>query len=229
MAPFFDITTDNRDDVVDRLARFVAGADSVAFEEGRYWYDEAHSAAVRFGRELGVPARNAAGILAAVSPNLDAEVNFAEVAAILDDTDRTHVTTKQRDKARRCLRHDPATVLHPYTGPKTWSFFWNIHAPTLREHVTIDGRYADVLANRMLPWKVKRGIDTGGRGSRYERFEFVTEDVASHLRRHGYPWMTAVQMQAIAWCEAKRIERGGLTTRGTVRKQGIFRKGQPYT
>lgn len=230
----FDITPANQAEVVTRVARFVAEADPAAFDAGRNWYDAAHDAAISFGRLAGVKTRNAAGVIAAISPQLDAEANLdpmwiAKIIVGQPVAGRGAITGAQRDKAGRCLQYDPTDVLDPRTGPKTWNFFWNIWAPTLRDHVTIDGRYADVLANRMLGWKDKRGIDTGGPGSRYERFAFVTEDVARNLRAHGFPWMTAPQVQAIAWCEAKRIERVGITTRGTVRKNGPHRKGQPYT
>ena len=224
----FDVTPDNHDEVVNRLYTMVFDAPPDVFERGRYWYDQAHASAVTLGRLLGTGTRNAAGILAAISPNLEADDNFAMAHHVIEGTDMLHVTGKQRDKACGCLMDDPTEVLNPKTGPKTWAFFWNIYAPTLRDHVTIDGRHADVIANCMRPWKVKRGIDTGGPGTRYESYEHVTEDAAQWLRRNGYPWMTAVQVQAIVWCEAKRIELAAPHCRGLPRKQGPHRKGQAY-
>jgi hypothetical protein len=222
----FDVTTSNHDQVVDRLTRFVADAE--AWDEGVAWYDMAHSAARALANDVGCSVRQSAGVIAALSPQLDAEINLTGVLAILDGTSRMAITRNQLDKALRCVRGDPAEILNPITGPKTWNFFWNIYAPGLRDHVTVDGRYADVVANVMRPWMVKRGIDRGGYGTRYDRHLCVTEDVASRLRRCGHTSMTAPQVQAIAWCEAKRIELAYPHCKGQVRKQGPSRKGQPY-
>jgi hypothetical protein len=223
----FDITPDNHDKVVDRLVTMVLETPEPTFSQGRYWYERAHNSAVAIGALLGVSTRNAAGVLAAISPNLDADDNFARATHIVDGTDTLHVTGRQRAKARACLECDPTEVLNPRTGPKTWAFFWNIYGPSLREHVTIDGRFADVIANEMRPWKLKRGIDRGGSGTRYESYEIVTEDAARELRRT-YPWMTAVQVQAITWMEAKRIEFATPHCKGLPRRQGPTRKGQAY-
>ena len=224
----FNVTADNRDDVIQRLVTMVLDAEPDVFDNGRYWYDKAHDRARLFARDHRLPVKRAAGILAAISPNLDATVNFEAIDEIVSGKNMRHVTGKQHAKAVDCFYRDPMDVLNPKTGPKTWAFFWNIYAPSLRERVTIDGRHADVIANRMVGWKLKRGIDTGGPGTRYESYEHVTEDAAQWLRRNGYRWMTAVQVQAIVWCHAKTIEMAGVTTRGTPRKQGVFRKGQAY-
>ena len=224
----FDITPDNRLSVVTRLTSMVWDAPPDVIEQGRYWYEQAHDSAMALGRLLGTSTRNAAGVLASISPNLEANDNFAMAHAVLEGTDTLHVTGKQRAKALACLEADPTEVLNPRTGPKTWSFFWNIYAPSLRERVTIDGRFADIIANEMRPWKQKRGIDVGGPGTRYESYEHVTEDAARWLRGRGMPWITAVQVQAITWVEAKRIEFAAPHCKGLPRKQGPHRKGQRY-
>lgn len=222
----FDITADNQSEVVARLTNFVAN--SQTWDEGAAWYDMAHTAARALANDVGCSVRQAAGVIAALSPQLDAEINLTGVLAILDGTSRMAITGRQLDKALRCVRGDPTEILDPITGPKTWNFFWNIYAPGLRDHVTVDYRYADVIANEMRPCEQKRGIDRGGYGSRYDRHLLVTEDVASRLRRSGHPMITAAQVQAIAWCEAKRIELAYPHSKGLVRKQGPHRKGQPY-
>ena len=161
-----------------------------------------------------------------LSPGVEAEVqnldlafavgeatwDIARIPTVLRRVPRRHIVRALRIRDGERFR---SAVLNPRTGPKTWAFFWNIHAPTLRERVTVDGRHADVIVNEMRGWQLKRGIDVGGPGSRYESYEHVTEDAASWLRRNGLPWMTAVQVQAIAWCHAKAIEQAGLTTRAT--------------
>ena len=225
----FDITPGNRLTVRERLVSMVLRTPEPTFGQGVHWYEQAHDSAVSLGRLLGTSTRNAAGVLACISPNMDADDNFALASAVIDGTNTMHVTGKQQAKARACLEVDPTEVLNPRTGPKTWAFFWNIYAPSLRDHVTIDGRFADIIANEMRPWKASRGIDVGGPGSRYESYEFITEDAASYLRRFPqFRWMTAVQVQAICWMGAKRIEFKVPHCRGLPRKQGPHRKGQPY-
>jgi len=216
---------------VERMARFVADAPDDVIEQGLGWYGDANRFARSLAKDLGISPKQAAGILAAVSPQLDAEINLSStVTAILDGTSTVAMTGRQRTKALACLTLDPTQVLNPVTGPKTWAFFWNIYAPTLREHVTIDGRYADIIENEMRPWRAYRGIDTGGPGTKYERYEHLTEDVARCLRRQSrFKTLTAVQVQAIAWCHGKQIEMTGVTCRGTPRRQGVFRRGQTYT
>lgn len=222
----FDITSDTHPEVVQRICRLVRQADP----ESLGWYDRAHDHAVALGLDLGIGTKRAAGILAAVSPALDAATNFDAIHDILGDRDHTHVTSRQRVKALRCLIEDPTDVLNPRTGPKTWAFFWNIWQPRMPGHVTVDGRHADVIYGRMRPWKRKRGIDVGGPGTRYESYEFVTEDAARWLRRRcrGYRSITPAEVQAAAWCEAKRIELSGPHCRGLARQQGPPRQGQEY-
>ena len=226
---YFDVTDANHDEIVKRCAAMVLSAPPAIVEHGLGWYEQAHDSAGVLAVDLGVTRKQAAGVLAAASPGVEAGENFAAIHALIDGTN-PRLTTKQRDKALACLVKCPTEVLSPRTGPKTWAFFWNIYAPGLRDHVTVDGRHADVIANRMRPWQANRGIEVGGPGTRYESYEFVTEDVARHLRKLSrFSAITAVQVQAVLWCEGRRIERQGLTTRGTPRQQGCFRRGQHYT
>ena len=223
----FDITPDNHDAVVTRLATMVLSASDAIVDEGLAWYDEAHGAARELSSDLGITLRQAAGVIATSSPNLDAGINMA-AARIIDGTEQ-RLYEKSRQRALMCLRHDPTEIIDKRTAPKTWSFFWNIYAPGLRDHVTVDGRHADIIANTMRGWKANRGIDVGHVGSRYESYEFITEDTARALRLlRPFRTITAPQVQAILWCEGKRIERQGLTSRGNPRKVGCHRKGQPY-
>jgi len=215
---------------VERMARFVADAPDDTIERGLAWYGDANRFAVSLAGDLGITVKQAAGILAAVSPQLDADMNLSWVARdILAGNDSLAITGKQRTKAIACMTLDPAQVLNPITGPKTWAFFWNIYAPGLREHVTIDGRFADIWENSMRPWKAYKGIDVGGPNSRYQRYSYATEDVARCLRkRRRFRTLTAVQVQAIAWCHGKQIELDRPHSKGLVRKQGPHRRGQTY-
>lgn len=220
---YFDVTPANHAEVVDRIATMVRDAPGPILADGLAWYEQAHAAAVDLARGFGITLRQAAGVLSALSPGIDAELLLANGLDVIG------ATGAMRAKAQRCLTADPTEVLNPHSGPKTWAFFWNIYAPSLRDHVTIDGRQADIICNRMRPWRAERGIARGGPGTRYESYEFVTEDAARVLRRSRcFRTITAVQVQAVSWMHGKAIERQGTTIYGAPRKQGVFRKGQVY-
>jgi hypothetical protein len=196
--------------------------------EGLGWYELAHQEVRSIARSLGITLHQAAGMYAVASPRIDASIITGEIERVLCGR-TSQIVGRQRRKIERCLHHHPTTVLDPRTGPKTWAFYWNVYAPSLRDHVTVDGRHADIIANSMRPWRQKRGIDNGGPGTRYESYEYVTEDAARELRKSAaYRGITAVQVQAITWCEGKRIERQGVTLKGLPRRQSPARKGQPY-
>jgi hypothetical protein len=224
----FDITTQNRDEVVGRIVTMVATAPPDVAEAGLVWYEEAHDTARNLAAEFNVSLRQAAGVLAAASPGMPADQNFGSIAALIDGT-LARLTGRQRHKAQACLVDDPAEVLNPRTGPKTWAFFHNIADPSDGEFVTVDGRHADVIVNSMRPWQAARGLDTGGPNSRYASYAAVTIDAARKLRRRKrFRGITPAQVQAVAWCHAKAIEQSGTTTRGLPRKQGPQRRGQEY-
>jgi hypothetical protein len=225
---FFDITTQNRDEVIDRLVTMVATAPPDVLEDGLGWYDEAHGDARTLAAKFDITLRQAAGVLAAASPGMPAETNFGSIAELIDGT-LARLTNRQRHKALACMVDDPTLVLNARTGPKTWAFFHNIADPSDPDHVTVDGRHADVIVNTMRPWQLKRGIDNGGPTTRYASYAAVTIAAARKLRRRKrFRGITPAQVQAVVWCHAKAIEQSGTTARGLPRKQGPMRRGQAY-
>ena len=130
------------------------------------------------------------------------------------------------------------------TAPKTPSFAENIEDPSSTK-TTVDGRFADVIANKRVPWKDERGLTKArdgrglpgvGRGayprgeSRYDSFERVTDTVRDRLVGSDprFAGASSKDIQATLWVGAEGIERSQLTQKGTQRTDGERREGQPY-
>ena len=224
-----------------RLARFIIGADDDVIAAGLDWYPAANDAAAGIAAALGITRRQAAGIIAVLSPTVEAERNIDSALAIGEATwDITQVPALLSRLPKRHLvkalrirdGEDPLDVLDPRTAPKTTCFFHNIHDPDDDDWVTIDGRIADVIVNELRPWKLKRGIGSArlrnGQRTLYEVYEDCLRAAARRVTLRGMA-IHGVEAQAIVWCQAKALELHGVTLRGTPRKNGPHRRGQTYT
>lgn len=157
-------------------------------EKGMNWYGNVHDAAMKSAKEAGKTTRQAAGVVAAVSPNMDWENNninaFHEidqlspkdwaaihlsatqgrrtddVKGILAGTGLSRTSDANLIKGHRIWHggEDPEEVLGRRGAPKTNSFFHNILNPNASGYVTIDGRAADQVVDAMRPWQRSRGI-----------------------------------------------------------------------
>lgn len=220
--------------------------------KGMHWYEAVHDAAAAAGRSSGKGTRAAAGVVAAVSPNMDWERNnigaFDEIDALSHQDWKTIVHSAQQgtrtDEAREALRgygisaagdrallkahliwhggRDPEEVLPRQTAPKTNSFFHNINDVGKTPVVTIDGRAADEVVDAMRPWSGSRGI-----ASAATKTGKTTryEEYEDHYRRAArLRGVQPHQMQAVTWEEGKNVERNY----NPERKQGDMRAGQSY-
>jgi len=261
---------------VQRVVNMASHATDEQLEEGRLWYPKVHEATREDASSSGLSLRQGAGIVAAVSPNMDWERNNMHVMGELSNLNRSdwsmieasysqprvvkedgstkaarripEVSDMLREKvpsasaatdgglmkAHRIMEgEDFEDVLNPRTGPKTNRFARNIFNPSDGRFVTIDGRQADIIADRRLPWAYNRGISSAalpsGTETRYEDHEEVMRSSASVLgKRSRFKGFNAVDIQAITWVTGKAVERSGLTAKGQPRKQGAARTGQSY-
>lgn len=173
--------------IVRRLTNFGEALPEHIAQAGREWYPHAHDLARGAAREMGISTRQAAGAMAAVSPNMDWDNNISVFHQLHDLSDKEwemieSSTSKQgrtsdvmsmlgerapalarasdRDllRARRIVRgEDFETVMPRTTAPKTNSFAKNILNPEGPE-VTVDSRHHDIIANTMLGWEAPRNI-----------------------------------------------------------------------
>jgi len=215
-------------------------------KHGMEWYDKVHEAVGK-----GVGKRGAmrgasdkmlsgAGIVAAVSPNMDwdrANIDaFSELHKLksahwgaIASGDRSPLagmsissaSTPNLMKAHRLMQgEDPHSVIPAGGAPKTHSFMHNIANPDDPGYVTIDGRAFDTMTNRMRSWDVNRGLSTGGKSmsKRYTAARDIWQGAASAVD------LSPARAQAVSWSHTKY----DLEQKGRTRKQGPNRVGQPY-
>lgn len=157
---------------------------------GAQWYDRVHEATAKGVRNRGLSVRQGAGMVAAVSPNMDWERNnigafkeltsltghhwtaiaasaaagggrSSEARRVLQGLSISTSTDAGLMKAHRIMQgEDNDVVLSRRTAPKTNAFAHNIEHPDVAGHVTIDGRAHDIAANRLQPWTSSRGINS---------------------------------------------------------------------
>lgn len=214
-------------------------------EDGRLWYPKVNEAVAKGIRGTSMSPIHGAGIVAAVSPNMDWEKRnidaFKELGSLRESDWHNILVNKDRSsiqgmginsasdsnllKAYRIQRGEhPDEVLPRQTAPKTNAFAHNINLEP--DHVTIDGRAHDIAANRMQGWEQGRGIGSAslktGKTTRYEHFEQAYQNAAKSLGMTGY------ETQAVTWVRGKAEERMGTTKSGQPRQQGPARRGQSY-
>lgn len=265
---------------VQRVSNFALQLPQHIVQNGLDWYPSVHEAAASGGRDLGISTAQAAGIISAVSPNMDFEKRniqafgeiqslspehwsmieasarqprvpsstgrgtvkpqrFDEVSAMLSEVapHLRHATDAHLLDARRILHGaDFMEVFDPRTGPKRQRFARNILDPSDPEPVTIDGRQADIIADRYRPWNWSgRGISSAnlpsGKSTRYEDYEEVMRRSAVAVGRqdHFMSGINGATLQAITWVGGQAHERAWPTKSGEPRKKGVTRQGQRYS
>jgi hypothetical protein len=238
-------------------------------EEGLNWYPSVHDATVRQSKEQGLSLAQGAGIVSAVSPNMDFDARninaldeisnltgehwnmikrsaggskrHPEVAAMLKEVAPSlgHAPDRNLMDAHDIYHggRDVFDVLNPRTGPKRNRFARNIINPSDPVPVTIDGRQADIIANRYRPWTWSgRGISSAdlptGKTTRYEAHEEIMRRASNVVRQEGPRSMRDISpsgLQAVTWLGGKAHERSWPTKSGEPRKIGVPRRGQRYT
>jgi hypothetical protein len=208
-------------------------------------------------RRTGTSALHGAGIVAAVSPQMDwsgrnlpalktlhrlrkddwAVIHHSaaqgrrtpEADALLKGTPLVHAQDVALVRAHRMMEGEhPTEVMQRRTAPKTHSFFHNIAYPDQPTHVTIDYRAHDIAANRMYPAAYSgRGISSAALPSGVPTRYEHMENVYRQAA-HGRDIELPHTLQAITWEGAKHIEVSPPTKTGAPRQKGVTRKGQPY-
>lgn len=236
------------------IANIYDRADAKTQQEGREWYGRVHDATAKGVRRRGLSVEQGAGLVAAVSPNMDWERNnidaFKELSSIKphewDAIHQAHAAGQTNNavrgilagkgiasaplgglvKAHRIMQgEDVDDVLRRRTAPKTNSFAHNIARPDVAGPVTIDGRAHDIAANVRMPWKTGRGIGSADLARGTSRYEHFE---GAYRAAAGAVGELPHDMQAITWVQGKKMEREGLTASGRPRKVGVPRVGQPY-
>lgn len=195
-------TTPLADSVANILAVFMRAEDeNVAYEEGIGWYHAAHAIAAEHAATYGTTVSQAAGVIAALSP----QTGWAENIRLAGEFWRRHAqrrtdlmsghTTDAIVKCQRIGRgEDPYLVLG---GRKVRSFYANILRPDTPGPVTIDRHAIAVIMARPLP-----ASDPDARSPErpgvYTRAAGAYRTVARMVGLHPH------QVQAVVWCQWRR-------------------------
>lgn len=174
---------------VDNIRNLYNATPEQVRKAGAQWYDRVNEATAKGVRGTQMSTLSGAGLVAAVSPNMDWEKNnidaFRELHSLKGgdwENIQNSAAGKSRSseakrtlnglsistssdanliKARRIMDGEHVDdVLSRRTAPKTNSFAHNIAEPQTDGHVTIDGRAHDIAANRLQPWTSDRGISS---------------------------------------------------------------------
>lgn len=225
-------------------------------QAGMQWYDKVHEATAKGVRRRGMDVRQGAGIVAAVSPNMDWERRNIDAFHELTSLKQSHWDAIQRSaqagrrtgeaasalkglsistaqdaalvKAHRIMQgEDVDSVLNRRTAPKTNSFAHNIAYPDRPGPVTIDGRAHDIAMNSMQPWTYTgRGISSAALPSGKKTRYEHFED--AYRTAGSAEGILGHQIQAVVWEGGKHIERSAPTKSGRPRVKGVSRTGQGY-
>lgn len=138
--PAFPIT-DPITVLADRIAERYSSAAECHKVYGHTWYAQAHEHAQRLADRYGVTDREAAGVIAALSPQMSWTDNLREADRLLRTGGAKHLS-RNVAKARAIVHGaDPITVLG---GNKVRSFFDNIADPDRSNAVTVDRHAFDI-------------------------------------------------------------------------------------
>lgn len=240
-----------------RLRNMYEAAPDEVKQAGHDWYPKVNKAVTSAVSGTSKSVRAGAGVVAAVSPNMDWERDniaaFDELSSLkgrqweaIHDSAKQGTRTKAAAdilqgmglakapdsnlvKAHRIWHggEDFEDVLSRRTAPKTNSFARNIADPSTSRDVTVDGRHADIVVDSMRPWK-NSGVSNRGISS-------ANLAKGGSTRYENYEAQTARVADSLEIpphaLQATVWEMGKSVERGfnPDRKQGDMRRGQSYS
>lgn len=183
---------------------------------GREWYQRASYLALQLATEHGTTMRQAAGVIAALSPRLAwrKNVEYARLAFRLYYVGTMRHPLQSRAvwesqmpvlkanarKAWRILEgEDPDAVLG---GPKVRAFYFTIVSPDDPRAVVIDRHAFDVAAGQVLD-DARRGIVLGRKGA-YDAVSTLYRRAARIISRETGEHWTPAEIQATTWTYWRR-------------------------
>jgi hypothetical protein len=133
-----------------RVVHLVGAASADEYAEGVAWYHVAHDHAARYGAAYGVSTDAAAGIIAALSPQLNWDLNLRYAETFLRTGGDPSGHFAHCDRKATAILHgaDPLSTLG---GPKVRSFYRNIANPDASGAVTVDRHACAVLYGTDTP------------------------------------------------------------------------------
>lgn len=174
-----------------RILKVFRSADAEQIAKGLAWYTEAHGHAQRIALDHGLTIEQAAGIIAALSPQVSWGFNleWAELIAGGDTVSRGLGISQNRAQAIRAYDGDPLDILG---GPKVRAFYQAILEGGLTDAVVVDRHAYDLAEN-------ERGSHLSLTPKRIRNTADNYRMAAKRLNATGEAVVTACQLQAITW------------------------------
>lgn len=159
------------------------------------WYAEARGIAADMAERHGVSVKQAAGVIASVSPlnSWGANVKLAERIIAAGGTMTTGYMKTGLTKASRILAGEP--VLDVLTSDKVKNFYLCIESAG-QEGVCIDRHAYDIAVNVRHTDSTRPGLT----GKRYAAVAACYVEAAALLTEEGYD-VTAAQVQSVTWVQ----------------------------
>lgn len=179
---------------VDRIVDLIVDeATDEEWQAGIGWYPTASVIAEELARTGGITHRQAAGIIAALSPQTGWAENIARAVEMVETGNAPHFTNCV-DKAAAILDGaDPFDVLR---GRKVRSFFACILRPSQAGPVTVDRHAVAVVFGRPLTDKEAKVLERIG------AYTLVASFYRAAARQLG---ISPAECQAIAWVTWRRL------------------------
>lgn len=187
------------------LAMYGAATDTER-EAGLRWYEAARSLARALAETHWGPGRprtlkHAAGIIAAVSPNVSWSRNVQIATLAFKDGYASGTFTRNCEKADRILTgEDPMMVL---SGPKVTNFYLNILSAGENNSVTIDRHAVHIAEGRIFTDHERtKMLRINGTYNGYGEFVDAYREAAWRVN------LSAAKLQAIVWVAYRNTLEG---------------------
>lgn len=185
-------------EAVERILSVVTRADRTTTAEGVSWYQAANEVAAELADAYNVTDRQAAGIIAALSPqtgwalNVQLAGDFLQAHSLRRTDQFSGHTTNAIVKCQRIAAgEDPYRVLG---GRKVRSFYTNIADPYRPGAVTVDRHALAITLGRPLTSKDRQ----------LERPGVYQQTAAAYRTAARQLGILPHETQAIAWCQWRR-------------------------
>lgn len=185
-----------------------AQATITELSEGMHWYSVARTGAFVLANEHGITVRKAAGVIAALSPNLKWELNIKAADTIIkakklgiDYQDATCPAYKaNRLKAYKVLECDNDDNIPEILNGLKITSFYNCIVDENTDDICIDGHARNIYFNERLVLKNNAINKTQYRFLQQE-YRLATETINL---AYGFS-LTPAQVQAVTWVVWRRI------------------------
>jgi len=175
--------------------------------EGLAWYDTAHSEAVDLADTFGLPVDTCAGIIAALSPQQQWDVNLAQARVFIASKGTASVHFSLCVNRARAILNDPsADPLSILGGPKVRSFYRNIAEPQTPGPVTIDRHAVAILHGTDTPYFLSTYPKLLDRKAIYRIATGYYRCAARLYSEHNNTTYHPHQIQAVAWVAHRNTE-----------------------